>query len=165
MLRCASPPCLSDHVRHGMQRGQLGHGDLRQRNVPTLVAALKEHTSIAGAGGKNHSAVVTSAGDSWAFGLNSSVRSDRYLHKRVCDGWRASCRVRFTCMPCVIMPRVLCRHDLCSCWLSGSARDRQHKEQGQRSRRCAAAALAQMLVLTCSLCSETTWKAYALTSA
>ena len=42
--------------------------------MPTLVAALKGHTSVAGACGKNHSAVVTSAGDSWAFGLNSSVR-------------------------------------------------------------------------------------------
>ena len=68
--RASGPDC----GRTPTQRGQLGHGDLRQRNVPTVVAALKGHTSVAGAGGKNHSAVVTSAGDSWAFGLNSSVR-------------------------------------------------------------------------------------------
>ena len=55
------------------QKGQLGHGDLRQRNVPTIVAALKNMTVIAGACGKNHSAVVTSTGDSWACGLNSQV--------------------------------------------------------------------------------------------
>ena len=32
-----------------MQKGQLGHGDLRQRNVPTIVDSLKDHQIIAGA--------------------------------------------------------------------------------------------------------------------
>ena len=57
-----------------LQKGQLGHGDLCQRNVPTVVEALKGLTLTAGAAGKHHTVVVTSAGDSWAFGLNSTVR-------------------------------------------------------------------------------------------
>ena len=31
------------------QKGQLGHGDLAQRNVPTLVEGLKGHDVVAGA--------------------------------------------------------------------------------------------------------------------
>lgn len=56
-----------------LQKGQLGHGDLCQRNVPTVVEALKGLTMTAGAAGKHHTVVVTSTGDSWAFGLNSTV--------------------------------------------------------------------------------------------
>ncbi|KAL3142373.1 hypothetical protein ABBQ38_002709 [Trebouxia sp. C0009 RCD-2024] len=52
------------------ERGQLGHGDLLQRNVPTIVKGLKGMKVIAGAGGKHHSAVVTSDGESYTFGSN-----------------------------------------------------------------------------------------------
>lgn len=58
-----------------VQKGQLGHGDLCQRNIPMVVEALKGLTVTAGAGGKHHTVVVTSSGDSWAFGLNSTVNS------------------------------------------------------------------------------------------
>ena len=32
-----------------VQKGQLGHGDLIQRNVPTVVVALKSHKIVGGA--------------------------------------------------------------------------------------------------------------------
>lgn len=75
-----------------MQKGQLGHGDQLQRNVPTIVDGLTGMRIIGGrclcnilpcratvltpcavgtgAGGKHHSAVVTSDGDSYTFGSN-----------------------------------------------------------------------------------------------
>ena len=40
-----------------------------------VVEALKGLTVTAGAAGKHHSVVVTSSGDSWAFGLNSTVNT------------------------------------------------------------------------------------------
>ncbi|DBA81433.1 TPA: hypothetical protein ACH3X1_007220 [Trebouxia sp. C0004] len=52
------------------ERGQLGHGDLLQRNVPTIVKKLSGKKVIAGAGGKHHSAVVTNDGESYTFGSN-----------------------------------------------------------------------------------------------
>ncbi|DBB10767.1 hypothetical protein WJX82_005865 [Trebouxia sp. C0006] len=52
------------------ERGQLGHGDLLQRNVPTIIKKLSGKKVIAGAGGKHHSAVVTSDGESYTFGSN-----------------------------------------------------------------------------------------------
>ena len=87
----------ADRNNYLAQKGQLGHGDLTQRNVPTIVAGLAGKTVItgelpatpigsrvliwmlmlsdllAGAGGKFHSAVVTDDGKSFTFGSNLSV--------------------------------------------------------------------------------------------
>ncbi|KAK9816923.1 hypothetical protein WJX72_007117 [[Myrmecia] bisecta] len=52
------------------ERGQLGHGDKLQRNVPTIVPGLNGKVAVGGSGGKHHSVVVTSTGDSYAFGSN-----------------------------------------------------------------------------------------------
>ncbi|KAK9917811.1 hypothetical protein WJX75_008519 [Coccomyxa subellipsoidea] len=52
------------------EKGQLGHGDLLQRNVPTIVEGLKNVKIIGGAGGKHHTAVVSSDGASYCFGSN-----------------------------------------------------------------------------------------------
>lgn len=52
------------------EKGQLGHGDLTQRNMPTLVEGLEGKNIIAAAAGKNHSVVVTDDGKCWAFGSN-----------------------------------------------------------------------------------------------
>lgn len=53
------------------EKGQLGHGDLLQRNSPTVVAGLAGKKVTAAAGGKHHTAVVLDNGESWTFGLNS----------------------------------------------------------------------------------------------
>ncbi|CAK0738461.1 hypothetical protein CVIRNUC_001046 [Coccomyxa viridis] len=52
------------------EKGQLGHGDLLQRNVPTVVEGLSKHEVIGGAGGRHHTVVVTKDGASFAFGSN-----------------------------------------------------------------------------------------------
>ncbi|KAF6255653.1 RCC1/BLIP-II [Scenedesmus sp. NREL 46B-D3] len=53
------------------ERGQLGHGDLLQRNTPTVVAGLQGQHVVAACGGKHHTVVVTRDGHSFSFGLNS----------------------------------------------------------------------------------------------
>eukprot|EP00245_Coleochaete_scutata_P005890 TRINITY_DN1986_c0_g1_i1.p1 TRINITY_DN1986_c0_g1~~TRINITY_DN1986_c0_g1_i1.p1 ORF type:complete len:496 (-),score=119.88 TRINITY_DN1986_c0_g1_i1:650-2137(-) len=52
------------------ENGQLGHGDRRQRNVPTLVAGLSKYKVVRAAAGRHHTVVVTSSGQSLAFGSN-----------------------------------------------------------------------------------------------
>lgn len=51
-------------------KGQLGHGDTANRNVPTLVAALKDYRVIAAAAGKHHTAFVTDSGHTLTCGSN-----------------------------------------------------------------------------------------------
>mmetsp|Transcript_4294 Transcript_4294/g.9316 ORF Transcript_4294/g.9316 Transcript_4294/m.9316 type:complete len:473 (+) Transcript_4294:148-1566(+) len=52
------------------EKGQLGHGDLVQRNMPKVVEGLKGKFITAAAGGKHHSMVVTKDGESFGFGCN-----------------------------------------------------------------------------------------------
>eukprot|EP00775_Hariotina_reticulata_P006166 gene6166-6404_t len=52
------------------EKGQLGHGDLLQRNNPTPVSALEGKHVSAASGGKHHTAVVLQTGESWTWGLN-----------------------------------------------------------------------------------------------
>lgn len=52
------------------EKGQLGHGDFLQRNIPTVVERLKDVKIISGAGGKHHTAVVSGDGESYTFGSN-----------------------------------------------------------------------------------------------
>ncbi|NLH98444.1 MAG: cadherin-like domain-containing protein, partial [Chthonomonadales bacterium] len=51
--------------------GQLGHGDVASRTVPTEVTALSGYTVVALAAGHSHTLAVTSDGKLWAWGLNS----------------------------------------------------------------------------------------------
>ncbi|MEW5307892.1 MAG: hypothetical protein WDW38_007738 [Sanguina aurantia] len=51
-------------------KGQLGHGDLLQRNVPTIVEGLKGKFITTAAGGKGHTVVVTQDGESYSWGTN-----------------------------------------------------------------------------------------------
>lgn len=44
------------------QKGQLGHGDLFQRNMPTLVEGLRGKPVLGGASGRHHSVIFTSSG-------------------------------------------------------------------------------------------------------
>lgn len=53
------------------EKGQLGHGDLLQRNTPTVVAGLTGKKVVGAWGGRHHTAVVLDNGESWTFGLNS----------------------------------------------------------------------------------------------
>ena len=53
------------------EKGQLGLGDLLNRNVPVLLNALKDVKVVNGACGRHHTAVVTDSGEAYAFGLNS----------------------------------------------------------------------------------------------
>ncbi|KAL6753725.1 RCC1/BLIP-II [Haematococcus lacustris] len=52
------------------EKGQLGHGDLRNRNSPTIVQGLGAKFISGGAAGKHHSLAFTKEGEAWAWGLN-----------------------------------------------------------------------------------------------
>ena len=57
-----------------MQKGQLGHNDLLQCNVPTLIASMKGKDVVTAAAGKHHTALVLADGMSYTFGSNLTVR-------------------------------------------------------------------------------------------
>lgn len=52
------------------EKGQLGHGDLVQRALPTRVPGLSNHRIVKAGGGRHHTVVVTEDGLSFAFGWN-----------------------------------------------------------------------------------------------
>jgi len=71
-LACATDGRLFTWGRN--EKGQLGHGDLRQRNVPSVVGVgslLANRRVVAAAGGKSHSLVVVEGGEAFAFGSNT----------------------------------------------------------------------------------------------
>ena len=71
----ASPPSiLTYRPSCRAQKGQLGHGDLVNRNMPKLVEGLAGKFVVAAAAGRFHSVVVTKDGESYAFGSNQLVR-------------------------------------------------------------------------------------------
>ena len=53
------------------EKGQLGLGDQLNRNVPTLLEALKDEKIAAAACGRHHTAFLTDKGESYTCGLNS----------------------------------------------------------------------------------------------
>ncbi|KAI3858836.1 hypothetical protein MKX03_015773 [Papaver bracteatum] len=52
------------------KKGQLGHGDMINRDRPTIVSGLLEHKIIKAGAGRAHTVVVTDDGKSFAFGWN-----------------------------------------------------------------------------------------------
>lgn len=52
------------------EKGQLGHGDLVQRDMPTRVPGLSNHRIVKAGSGRQHTVVVTEDGLSFAFGWN-----------------------------------------------------------------------------------------------
>ncbi|XP_062185049.1 uncharacterized protein LOC133888725 isoform X1 [Phragmites australis] len=52
------------------EKGQLGHGDTRQRNLPTVVSQLSKYKTVKAGVGRNHTVVVTDDGKSFSFGHN-----------------------------------------------------------------------------------------------
>ncbi|KAI3952127.1 hypothetical protein MKW98_005822 [Papaver atlanticum] len=51
-------------------RGQLGHGDMIQRDSPTIISGLSGHKITKAGAGRAHTVVVTDDGKSFAFGWN-----------------------------------------------------------------------------------------------
>lgn len=41
------------------EKGQLGIGDTKRRDVPTVIEALKDHNVVGAACGKNHTLILT----------------------------------------------------------------------------------------------------------
>jgi hypothetical protein len=64
-----------------LQRGQLGHGDLLQRNTPTVVAGLQGQAVVAG-GGPRQPAASSSSGNS------SSSSSMAMFQQQQAGSWR-----------------------------------------------------------------------------
>ncbi|KAJ0964175.1 hypothetical protein J5N97_029297 [Dioscorea zingiberensis] len=52
------------------EKGQLGHGDTRQRSLPTIVSQLLKYKIVTAGAGRNHTIVVTDDGKSYSFGWN-----------------------------------------------------------------------------------------------
>uniref|UniRef100_A0A0D9WAS1 Uncharacterized protein n=1 Tax=Leersia perrieri TaxID=77586 RepID=A0A0D9WAS1_9ORYZ len=52
------------------EKGQLGHGDTLQRNLPTVVSELSKYKVVKASVGRNHTVVVTDDGKSFSFGHN-----------------------------------------------------------------------------------------------
>ncbi|KAJ7524762.1 hypothetical protein O6H91_17G019900 [Diphasiastrum complanatum] len=52
------------------EKGQLGLGDLHQRDMPTIVSALSKFKIVKAGSGRQHTVVVTDDGHSLAFGFN-----------------------------------------------------------------------------------------------
>ncbi|RZC66598.1 hypothetical protein C5167_010302 [Papaver somniferum] len=52
------------------EKGQLGHGDMIQRDRPTVVSGLSKHKIMKAGAGRAHTVVVTNDGKSFAFGWN-----------------------------------------------------------------------------------------------
>ncbi|CAN6463658.1 unnamed protein product [Victoria cruziana] len=73
---CASCHCVALDVNGRCytwgrnEKGQLGHGDLIQRDRPTVLSDLSKYKIIKAGAGRNHTVVVTESGDSFSFGWN-----------------------------------------------------------------------------------------------
>ncbi|KAL2892843.1 Protein RCC2-like protein [Bienertia sinuspersici] len=52
------------------EKGQLGHGDMLQRDRPTAISELSKHKIVKAGAGRSHTVVVTDDGQSFAFGWN-----------------------------------------------------------------------------------------------
>ncbi|PSN33959.1 Protein RCC2 [Blattella germanica] len=52
------------------EKGQLGVGDTKRRDVPTLIEAIKDHNIVSAACGKNHTLLLTDGGNVYACGDN-----------------------------------------------------------------------------------------------
>ncbi|CAH8391091.1 unnamed protein product [Eruca vesicaria subsp. sativa] len=73
---CASCHCVALDVEGRCytwgrnEKGQLGHGDMIQRDRPTVVSGLFKHKIVKAGAGRNHTVVVSDEGRSFAFGWN-----------------------------------------------------------------------------------------------
>nr|XP_043636781.1 protein RCC2-like [Erigeron canadensis] len=109
---CASCHCIALDVNGRCytwgrnDKGQLGHGDQVQRDLPTVVSALASYKIVKASSGRSHTVVVTEDGLSLAFGWNKhgqlgsgSVRNEIELYPvrcQVADVTHVACGADFT---------------------------------------------------------------------
>ncbi|GMP81554.1 hypothetical protein CsSME_00036223 [Camellia sinensis var. sinensis] len=73
---CASFHCVALDVEGRCytwgrnEKGQLGHGDTMQHDMPAVVSKLSQHTVVGAAAGRSHTVLVTKDGLSFSFGWN-----------------------------------------------------------------------------------------------
>ncbi|XP_033129315.1 protein RCC2-like [Brassica rapa] len=85
-----------------MEKGQLGHGDMIQRDRPTVVSGLSKHKIVKAGAGRSHTVVVSDDGRSFAFGLNKHGQLGLGTAK---NGF-VSVEVESSPLPCVVSDEV-----------------------------------------------------------
>ncbi|WZY98324.1 hypothetical protein YC2023_070653 [Brassica napus] len=83
-------------------KGQLGHGDMIQRDRPTVVSGLSKHKIVKAGAGRSHTVVVSDDGRSFAFGLNKHGQLGLGTAK---NGF-VSVEVESSPLPCVVSDEV-----------------------------------------------------------
>ncbi|AAG12544.1 Unknown Protein [Arabidopsis thaliana] len=121
---CASFHCVALDVEGRCytwgrnEKGQLGHGDMIQRDRPTVVSGLSKHKIVKAAAGRNHTVVVSDDGQSLGFGWNKYGQLGLGSAK---NGF-VSVEVESTPLPCVVsdeVTNVACGADF-TVWLSST---------------------------------------------
>ncbi|XP_010498413.1 PREDICTED: protein RCC2 [Camelina sativa] len=121
---CASFHCVALDVEGRCytwgrnEKGQLGHGDMIQRDRPTVVSGLSKHKIVKAAAGRNHTVVVSDDGQSLAFGWNKYGQLGSGSAK---NGF-VSVEVESSPLPCIVsdeVTNVACGADF-TVWLSST---------------------------------------------
>ncbi|XP_023645878.1 protein RCC2 [Capsella rubella] len=121
---CASFHCVALDVEGRCytwgrnEKGQLGHGDMIQRDRPTVVSGLSKHKIVKAAAGRNHTVVVSDDGQSRAFGWNKHGQLGLGSAK---NGF-VSVEVESSPLPCIVsdeVTNVACGADF-TVWLSST---------------------------------------------
>ncbi|KAF2552565.1 hypothetical protein F2Q68_00035456 [Brassica cretica] len=100
------------------EKGQLGHGDMIQRDRPTVVSGLSKYKIVKAGAGRNHTVVVSDEGRSFAFGWNKHGQLGLGTAK---NGF-VSVEVESSPVPCVVSDEVTsiaCGADF-TVWLSST---------------------------------------------
>ncbi|KAK1274590.1 hypothetical protein QJS04_geneDACA015217 [Acorus gramineus] len=127
---CASCHCVALDVEGRCytwgrnERGQLGHGDLIQRNMPTIVSELSKSKIVKTGAGRSHTVVMTEDGKSFSFGWNK--------HGQLGSGSTKN-EIEPSPVPCLVseVTNVVCGGDF-TVWLTsveGSSIMLGHREQ------------------------------------
>ncbi|KAL0694938.1 hypothetical protein Bca4012_062118 [Brassica carinata] len=105
---CASCHCVALDVEGRCytwgrnEKGQLGHGDMIQRDRPTVVSGLSKHKIVKAGAGRSHTVVVSDDGRSFAFGWNKHGQLGLGTAK---NGF-VSVEVESSPLPCVVSDEV-----------------------------------------------------------
>ncbi|KAF8113734.1 hypothetical protein N665_0046s0080 [Sinapis alba] len=105
---CASCHCVALDVEGRCytwgrnEKGQLGHGDMIQRDRPTVVSGLSKYKIVKAGAGRNHTVVVSDEGRSFAFGWNKHGQLGSGNAK---NGF-VSVEVESSPLPCVVSDEV-----------------------------------------------------------
>ncbi|KAH0868788.1 hypothetical protein HID58_075810 [Brassica napus] len=105
---CASCHCVALDVEGRCytwgrnEKGQLGHGDMIQRDRPTVVSGLSKYKIVKAGAGRNHTVVVSDEGRAFAFGWNKHGQLGLGTAK---NGF-VSVEVESSPVPCVVSDEV-----------------------------------------------------------